>query len=157
MKQLRGARKGLIVSFSKASPKARLSGQAVFSEYVMILFIVIAVLTSLSIYVRRGLQARLHAARNYAIYLVNKNCDANCQNASGNVDYEYEPYYLQRDVSVLQNQASAQADARGTTMEGVQRKWLNTSTTVLYKGSQLPALCAGHGAPPCCRHTPPNC
>ena len=60
-------------------------GQTILSEYVMIFFVVIAAAVAMTVFVQRGLEARIHDARNFMITTVTNSgaCDANCLNAAG--------------------------------------------------------------------------
>jgi len=82
------------------------SGQAVFSEYMMVIFLVIAAIVAITVYVQRSLEARIHDARNFMVDTVANNsvCDANCVMATGSIAHEYEPYYTQMAASSQQNQ-----------------------------------------------------
>lgn len=66
------------------------SGQAVTSEYVLLFFIVVGMITAMSIYFRRAVQAKIVSSRNLMI----KHVAAGTQgNYVGNLYIEYEPYY----------------------------------------------------------------
>ena len=66
------------------------NAQAVMGEYVLVIFLVMAVLTAMTVYFRRALQARIHDARDYMIGEVRVRT-AGVYN--GNLYKEYEPYY----------------------------------------------------------------
>lgn len=74
-------------------------GQAV--EYAVIFFIAVAAIAAMTVYVKRGVQARIRGARNYAWFQVNGV-------ANKYVPVEYEPYYVQtktlKDEDMLQTQ-----------------------------------------------------
>ena len=64
----------------------RLRAQAI-GEYAVLLALVVVVITSMSLYVRRALQAQLIVARNRMIDMVRDGVEIN-------IAYEYQPYYL---------------------------------------------------------------
>lgn len=71
-------------------------GQSIIVQYVLTFFMVVAVITVMSVYVQRALQARIRGARNYAVISVNRAAsDSRVVNLVGNPRYaEYEPYYV---------------------------------------------------------------
>lgn len=64
--------------------------QAVMGEYVVVIFLVMAVLTGMTVYFKRALQARIHDARDYMIGEVRTRTAGQF---NGNLYKEYEPYY----------------------------------------------------------------
>ena len=134
-------------------------GQTILSEYVIIFFVVIAAVTASTIFVQRGLEARIHDARNFMINAVINACDADCLNATGgNIAYGYEPYYEQTLANVYRN---AQ-EAVGITKSGVNwsigsiyTKAANDTTQVLSTSNPLPPECAGANPPCYCNGTCP--
>jgi len=135
-------------------------GQSVFSEYVMILFVVIAALVAITGFVQRGLQARIHDARNYMINGVINACDANCTMAAGDaIAYEYEPYYQQELSFVQQNSMDTAGETPGNrqVFGAVYSQAVNESTSAVTTSYQLPSLCAGTGSRPayCTNFQPP--
>jgi len=82
------------------------SGQAVFSEYMMVIFLAIGAIVAITVYVQRSFEARIHDARNFMVDSIANSsvCDANCLMATGNISHEYEPYYTQMAASSQQNQ-----------------------------------------------------
>lgn len=122
-------------------------GQSILSEYVMIFFVVIAALVAMTSFVRRGLNARIHDARNYMIDSVSNNnvCDANCvQAAGGKIAYEYEPYYTQMIADVYQNSQASTGITNGSAAEigAIYTKSLNNLTRGTSTSFQLPPACA---------------
>jgi len=122
-------------------------GQSILSEYVMIFFVVIAALVAMTSFIQRGLEARVHDARNYMINSVANSavCDANCLQApGGKISYEYEPYYSQLIADVYQNSQESTGDARGKawSIGAVYTKATNDATKSISKSIQLPPACA---------------
>ena len=130
-------------------------GQSILSEYVMIVFVVIAALVAMTVYVQRGLEARVHAARNYMVDSVLNSgaCDANCLSATGgSISREYEPYYALMLTSVSQK---AQDNA-GITVGNAQvlgviyARTSNEATKSISTSCQLPPECAQNPPPDYC-------
>ncbi|MBF0523300.1 MAG: hypothetical protein HQL24_09635 [Candidatus Omnitrophica bacterium] len=79
-----------------------IKAQSNIGEYALTFFLVIAVISTMTIYVRRGLQARIYDARN-VVREIAKSRSAEIGNlVDGNVIVDYEPYYARtysnRDV-----------------------------------------------------------
>ena len=67
-------------------------GQTTAMEYVMMFFLVSALLAAMSVYVKRAVQGRMRDARRFMVLEVNDVYTGNI--ALGNLALEYEPYYL---------------------------------------------------------------
>lgn len=68
-------------------------GQGIAVQYVLVFFLVVGVVVSMTTYIRRTLQARMHSARDYVLAEVNAVHSNPAKNYAGNVLPEYEPYY----------------------------------------------------------------
>ena len=129
-------------------------GQAVVSEYVMIFFVVIAAVVAMTTYVKRGYQARIHDARNFAVDSIMNSgaCDANCLAATGapgnQIPYEYEPYYAQMmvDVGNTSNDSSTATTGNPAIMGAKYGRSTNEATTSITTSDQLPASCSDGSA-----------
>jgi len=122
-------------------------GQSVLAEYVTIFFIAIAAMVGITAFVQRGLQARIHDARNYMIdTVVNSGaCDANCMQATGNsIGYEYEPYYMQMFSASSQNAKdnSERTSGNPAALGAIYYRALNETTKSTTVSIQLPPECA---------------
>ena len=122
-------------------------GQAVFSEYVMIFFVVIAAAVAMTVYLQRGLQARIHDERNYIINLVSNStvCDADCMKATGgSISYEYEPYYAEMLSDVVRNEVEKVGKTSGNpqVLGAIYYKSINQATQSVSTSNQLPPECA---------------
>jgi len=122
-------------------------GQSILSEYTMIFFVVIAALVAITTYVQRGFEARIHDAKNFAITQANAACDANCQIATGNVAYEYEPYYVQMFSNVQHNENEVIGLTNGSAGEtgSIYLNGTYDQSGVISNSTQLPAHCANGG------------
>ena len=132
-------------------------GQTILSEYVLIFFVVIAALTALTVFVQRGLEARIHDARNFMVNSVINSgaCDANCLQATGGtIGYQYEPYYAitlsdaQHYVQDNFEATSGNAQAIGA----VYTKLLNENTNTISTSSQLPPCASANPVPSWCNY-----
>lgn len=64
--------------------------QAVMGEYMLVIFLVLAVIVGMTIYFKRAVQARIHDARDYMVREVRTRTEGEF---GGNLYKEYEPYY----------------------------------------------------------------
>jgi hypothetical protein len=124
-------------------------GQTILPEYVVVFFVVIAALVTMSVFVQRAFQARARDAKLFMVDTAAQGCqqaDAAstqawpiaCQNAAGiaqgNVAYEYEPYYGQINSDVVQEgQESKELSANSAFTKQMRHMTGVTSTS-----TQLP-------------------
>ena len=130
-------------------------GQSILSEHVMVFFIVVAALVAMTTFVQRGLQARIHDARNFMVNSVNSVCDANCLAATGGkIANEYEPYYAQMLSDQVHNEETNLSATQGNAqvLGAIYFKTSKESTKIISTSVQLPPGCAD-GANP----KPANC
>ena len=130
-------------------------GQSIFSEYIMIFFVVIAAAVAMTTFVQRGFEGRLHDARNFMVNSIVSSgaCDVNCVNAAGgNIYYEYEPYYsvTLSDVghNAVETDTSGQGNAKA--LGAIYTKSINEGTQTNSTSCQLPPQCAGNRSAPGC-------
>src|SRR3989338_9576767 len=64
--------------------------QAVMGEYVLVFFLAIGMATAMTIYFKRGVQARIFDARNAMLNIV---VNRTAGYYTGNIQIGYEPYY----------------------------------------------------------------
>ena len=99
-------------------------------EYVVVIFIVIGAIITMSIFVQRTLQGRIRGARHYMI--------REAAIAHGNfIRYEYEPYYgnVQSTVTRSQDDDTRLLDGGAT---GIFRKFTNQQVTADTVSVQAP-------------------
>jgi len=129
-------------------------GQMIFSEYVMIFFVVIAAATAMTVFVQRTFKAKIHDARNIMIATANSMADANFLMATGSssIPYEYEPYYDVHGSAVAQieNDTSGATSGNPAVMGVTYIKKVNHQTGTLANSSQLPPECAAPNPPTYC-------
>lgn len=74
--------------------------QALIGEYVLVIFLVMATISAMTIYFKRGIQARIYDARNYMINDVRVRTQGSY---FGNLYYGYEPYYINSDATITRD------------------------------------------------------
>jgi len=123
-------------------------GQSILAEYIMIFFLVIGAATAITTFVQRGLQGRIHDAGHLMMDTANNalsQCDG-CQSATGNVMYEYEPYYAQTNSYQYQNELDSSGLTNGSKPDkDVYRNNINSIVQTIANSQQLPPLCANGG------------
>jgi hypothetical protein len=139
-------------------------GQTILSEYVMIFFVVIAAAVAMTVFVQRGIEGRVHDARNSMINAIVSSgaCDADCvQAAGGNIRYEYEPYYTQALSDVSQNQTDNRGARPGNpqVLGAAYFNSTNEETATTTFSCQFPPACANFtsGTLPCYCTCPSTC
>ena len=129
-------------------------GQMIFSEYVMIFFVVIAAAVAMTTFVQRCFKARIHDARNTMITTANSMADANFLMATGgaSIPYEYEPYYDVHGstVGVVENDTSGATSGNPAVIGARYIKTVNHQTGTVSNSSQLPPECAVPNPPTYC-------
>ncbi len=108
-------------------------GQAT-SEYVITFFLVIAVISAMSVYVKRSLQGRIWDARNYMIHSIATSNTATLGNV---ILQEYEPYYVQTQSNVDSLMNSVQTLQGGGTT-GIFGDKFTDQVRVTTDSNQLP-------------------
>ena len=91
-------------------------GQANFGEYVLILFLVVGAASAMSVYLRRAVQARIRDAGHFVSTSAASTANYIGQipdpdvfgGFTGNVYYQYEPYYLNTASTI--NSRTTQTD-----------------------------------------------
>lgn len=64
--------------------------QATMTEYMVMIFIVVGMMTAMSAFIKRVLQGRVYDARNFAVNMIKEQTEGKYR---GPVYYAYEPYY----------------------------------------------------------------
>ena len=65
-------------------------GQATLTEYMVMIFIVVGMMTAMSAFIKRALQGRIYDARNFGVDRIKGQTSGKY---NGPVYYAYEPYY----------------------------------------------------------------
>jgi predicted membrane protein len=67
------------------------------SEYVLVFFVVMTVITAMTVYFKRGVQAKMYSTHNFAINRMIqdlKDSPLDKDSFVGDLYYQYDPYYL---------------------------------------------------------------
>jgi len=113
-------------------------GQGSMIEYAVLFFIVIAAITAMSTYAKRGVQARVRSARNYMGIQVN--------GVYGNMypnrvlPLEYEPYYVDTDSEKVEQTISSVIQTPWTNHEGKFETGIASSATSQTTSTVTPAI-----------------
>jgi hypothetical protein len=100
--------------------------QAITSEYVLVLFLVVGMMTAMTIYFKRAIQARIRDARTTMINTVLVRA-ANHYN--GMLFYEYEPYYANTTSAIFRDTVSETRVLQGKS-SGIFNKIIDEQTAV---------------------------
>lgn len=113
-------------------------GQGSMIEYAVLFFIVIAAITGMSAYAKRGVQARVRSARNYMGIQVN--------GVYGNMypsrvlPLEYEPYYVQTVSDRVEQTISSQIQTPWPNAEGNFETGIASTVTSQTTSTVAPAI-----------------
>ena len=100
--------------------------QAVMGEYVLVFFLAIGMVTAMTIYFRRAVQARIHDARDAMLNIV---VNRTAGYYTGNIQIGYEPYYGST-VSMVVRQENATTNLLPGATTGIFRKTSDAVTAV---------------------------
>ena len=103
----------------------------VLGEYALTFFLVVGVLTAMSVYIRRVLQAKMFDARKYMINTVKSAPHI------GKIKLEYEPYYV-ATTSLTDESHQEELNVSGGGHTGIFRKSFDDVTSVQTNSLQLP-------------------
>lgn len=92
------------------------AGQGVAAEYAILFFIVVAVIVSMTTYIKRTLQGRIHDARNYMYIQVNGTYNQLYPNRI--LPSGYEPYYVKTRTDKNERTITNQFDTPWAGHEG---------------------------------------
>lgn len=100
-------------------------GQAIVGEFALVIFMILATIVAMTVYFKRGVQARIYDARNYMVEEVRSRTAGSYD---GPVLTEYEPYYVNTDATITRNVSDATSLSAGET-SGIFGQTFNESTT----------------------------
>lgn len=107
--------------------------QVVASEYVLIFFLVLGMLTALGLYFRRTVQGRIYSARNFMVTSVRDELatELSLNEFAGNLYAEYEPYYLDTE-SLVSREINDQKELKSSfgLSSGIFHKEINQYTRI---------------------------
>ncbi len=105
--------------------------QATLTEYAVVIFIVVAMLTAMGTYVKRALQGRINDARDTAFQTIK---DRTAGKYNGVVYKGYEPYYLNTVSLVNSGESSTSRLFQG----GAGAKEYNSESRVITNSETAP-------------------
>lgn len=108
--------------------------QAVLGEYLLVIFMVLGVITAMTVYFKRAVQARLHDARDY---MVNDVRQRTAGSYDGELYLHYEPYYTNTDAIVTRDTTHTTRILPGAS-SGIFTKVYDESTSVVVTSETAP-------------------
>ena len=108
--------------------------QAVMGEYVLVFFVVMGMATAMTIYFKRGVQARIFDARNAMLNMVLNRTQGYY---TGDVQIGYEPYYG-NTVSTAARRENAATELLPGATTGIFRKTFDDVTAVQTQSQTAP-------------------
>lgn len=114
-------------------------GQMIAAEYVIVLFVVVAVISGMSMYFRRAVQGRIRDAHNSVLNIVKQRVGAAY---TGNQVYiQYEPYFRVQDTdNIVSNNNTYQVLPTYPLTSGLYRSSLNEQTRINSSTVTLPPV-----------------
>ena len=113
------------------------AGQAVVGEYVLVVFLIVAVATAISVYFKRAVQARIRDATAVSGQLAREQAilvsGGQTQNLFvGSLYFQYEPYYVntKSDVDQFSRSNDQLSESTGGRTTGIYTKQFNEQTGV---------------------------
>jgi len=112
--------------------------QAVVGEYLLVFFLVVGMLTAMSIYFKRAVQARVFGARKTMRNIVIQRADGfYTEDLEDVIRRGYEPYYAETNSTVWRrSDTRTDLTAGGTT--GIFSKTIDESTTAITRSETAP-------------------
>lgn len=108
--------------------------QAVVGEYALVIFMVLGMVVAMTVYFKRGIQAR---TRDTLHYMVNEVKYGAAGNYYGNLYLHYEPYYIETDAAVDRS-ARHVTSLSGGQSSGIFQKTIDESTTMTVSSETAP-------------------
>lgn len=111
--------------------------QAVSGEYVLVFFLVVGMMTAMTVYFKRAVQARIYDARNTMLNMVLIRAKKTGY-YPGNLQTEYEPYYDANRVSTIVRKVNMQTKLLPGASSGIFRKVSDEITAVQVESETAP-------------------
>jgi hypothetical protein len=102
------------------------NAQSVMSEYLLVFFLAVGMISAMTVYFRRAIQGRVHDARDYVWKDIYNRMGGNYY---GNLYKEYEPYYLNSQSIISRISYSNETLLEGKAT-GIYRKSIDDYTSV---------------------------
>ena len=87
--------------------------QAIMGEYVLVFFVIVGMVTAMTVFFKRAIQARYYDARQAMGTIITERTKG--QGVNGNIYTSYEPYYVKTAAHVYRDDRSTQTlEGRGS-------------------------------------------
>ncbi len=107
-------------------------------EYVLVFFLAIGMVTAMTIYFKRAIQARIYDARNTMLNMVISRAQVSYNTDLGNIiQIGYEPYYS-NTVSTVVRQESTRTNLLPGGTTGIFSKTIDEMTTIRTQSEAAP-------------------
>ena len=121
---------------------ANRNGQGSVVQYSLTFFLVVAIVTTMSVFVRRAVQGKIFDGRNYMFNIMGDvyfNSELNFR--GGGLFREYEPYYLERDTQRVMDSRDVERGivSGDANPSGIYQQEPNERTQSISATRQLPA------------------
>jgi len=110
------------------------NGQTTVAEYVLVSFVIIASITTMMIYFKRAVQARIYDTRQAMLNIVATEAKGHY---TGNIYIEYEPYYTHTETTMSQ-ESTANTEYHGVKFGDWTGKKFRDITNVETTSETLP-------------------
>ncbi len=100
--------------------------QVMVGEYVMVIFLVLAAMTAITVYFKRAVQARIHDAR---YYMANEVRQRVGEQFNGTLSGSYEPYYTDTSSTISRGSSQTTSVFPGLS-SGIFEESFNEATNV---------------------------
>ena len=120
-------------------------GQGITAEYTITFFLVVAIISSMTVYLRRSMQARIRNSYNYMMKSVLDGypSSARLRQYTNGIPVWYEPYYARVSSNrVVDSVETRRGFASPGFTSGVAEKEYDTSTTLRMLSNQAPPTMA---------------
>ena len=101
------------------------TAQVIIGEYLIVFFLIVAVMSAMTIYFKRSIQARIRDSR---LSMYNTIFTRTTGYYNGNLYSEYEPYYAETEASVDRNEDDSINILPGAS-SGIFQKTINDFTS----------------------------
>ena len=109
--------------------------QAVIGEYVLVFFVAMGVITAMSTYFKRVVQARMYDSRNAMVRLA---IEQSAGFYNGNFFVHYEPYYTNTDSETYRSLVSTTSLSEGGSSGIYRKNYDDLSRIVTYSETKPP-------------------
>jgi hypothetical protein len=113
-------------------------GQGTAVQYALTFFLVVAVVSAMTVYVKRAIQGRLRDARWYMARTVDQVYSDPSFNIAGDLWLGYEPYYVNTNTHRFVDRTTGIQTVPGSLAEGIHQYEIDATTTLKTSSPQAP-------------------